>query len=78
MKTAISLPDEVFDSAERLAKRLKKSRSQLYRDALAEYVARHDPAAVTAAFDRIVDEVGQQPDAFVSAAGRRALERTEW
>jgi predicted DNA-binding protein len=30
MKTAISLPDEVFESAEQLAKRLGKSRSELY------------------------------------------------
>ena len=33
MKTAISLPDEIFEEAERLARWLKKSRSELYREA---------------------------------------------
>ncbi len=78
MKTAVSLPDEVFRGAERLARRLKKSRSELYREALRDYVARHDPDAITKAMNRVVDAVGATPDAFVSAAARHALERTEW
>ncbi len=41
MKTAISIPDDVFKVAERLARRTKKSRSQLFSDAVREYVARH-------------------------------------
>jgi len=43
MKTAVSVPDEVFDEAEHLAKRLKISRSELYAKALAEFVSRHAP-----------------------------------
>ncbi len=78
MKTAISLPDEVFEQAERLAERMKKSRSELYREALAEYVARHEPDAVTAALDRVAERIVTRPDAFSSAAARRILERTEW
>ena len=34
MKTAVSIPDDVFESAERLARRTKKSRSRLFSDAL--------------------------------------------
>ena len=78
MKTAISLPDEIFERAERLARRLKKSRSELYREAVAEYVARHDPEAITEALDRLCEQVDAKPDAFSSAAARRLLERTEW
>lgn len=78
MKTAISLPDEVFRQAERLAKRLEKSRSELYREAVAEYVARHDPEAITETLDRVAEEVDTRPDAFSTAAARRVLERTEW
>jgi metal-responsive CopG/Arc/MetJ family transcriptional regulator len=44
MKTAISIPDEVFEEAERLAIELQTSRSQLYSRALQEFVARHAPA----------------------------------
>ncbi len=78
MKTAISLPDEVFQQAERLAKRLEKSRSELYREAVAEYVARHDPEAITETLNRVAEQVDTRPDAFSAAAARQALERTEW
>jgi metal-responsive CopG/Arc/MetJ family transcriptional regulator len=78
MKTAISLPDEIFEEAERVARRLKKSRSQVYREALAEYIARHDPDAVTEAMDRVADLVDTGLDAFGAATARRVLERDEW
>ncbi len=78
MKTAISLPDEVFRDAERLARRLKKSRSQLYKEAVAEYVARHEPEAITEALDRLAAEVDSGLDKGGSAAARRVLERSEW
>ena len=78
MKTAISLPDAIFRNAERLAKRLKKSRSELYREALAEYVARHEPEAVTDALNALARRLDTRPDAFASAAARRVLERSEW
>lgn len=78
MKTAISLPDDVFRDAERLAKRLRKSRSELYREAVAEYVARHEPEAVTRALNQLVKELDSRPDDFAVAAARRTLERSEW
>lgn len=77
MKTAVSLPDQVFDHAEKLAKRLKKSRSQLYREALSEYLARHDADAITNAMNAVVDRVAM-PDPFMTAAARRVLARVEW
>jgi metal-responsive CopG/Arc/MetJ family transcriptional regulator len=78
MKTAVSLPDEVFRAAERHARRAKKSRSQLYSDAISEYLARHAPDEVTEAMNHVIDELEQPTDPFVSRAGRRILERTEW
>lgn len=51
MKTAISLPDELFERAERAAERLRLNRSQLYARALKEYLERTDPEALTAAFN---------------------------
>ena len=42
MKTAISIPDPVFEAAEELARRLGKSRSQVYAEALRQYLERHD------------------------------------
>ncbi len=78
MKTAISIPDEVYQGAERLARRTKKSRSRVYGDALKEYLARHAPDEVTEAMNRACAEVGETKDPYVSSAARRILERSEW
>jgi predicted transcriptional regulator len=78
MKTAVSIPDDLFRRAERLARRLGKSRSQVYREALAEYVDRREPRTVTEALDELVDDIGPAVDEWVVEAGRTTLERSEW
>jgi metal-responsive CopG/Arc/MetJ family transcriptional regulator len=78
MKTAVSIPDDVFEKVERLARRAGRSRSEVFSAALVEYVARHAPDEVTDAMDRVCAELGDQQNTFVSAAGRRVLENTEW
>jgi metal-responsive CopG/Arc/MetJ family transcriptional regulator len=77
MKTAISIPDDVFADAERLARELKKSRSRLYGDAVREYVARHSGESITDALDRVCDEVDCR-SGFARAAARRGLEHSDW
>jgi metal-responsive CopG/Arc/MetJ family transcriptional regulator len=78
MKTAVSIPDSVFEQAERLVRRLQKSRSQLYSEALAEYFLRHDEDAINEAMNAVYDALdSSQEPAFASAAAR-ILERTEW
>jgi hypothetical protein len=78
MKTAISLPDEVFENAEQLASRLKVSRSELYARALQEYVCRHAPDAVTDAYDQICSELEPGADAFARRAAQATFKRVEW
>ncbi len=78
MKTAVSIPDDVFEEAERLASRLKTSRSQLYAKALAEFLVRHDDDHIRSAMDRVIDEVGPEIDEFVREAGDQTLRRVEW
>jgi hypothetical protein len=78
MKTAVSIPDNVFEEAERLANELQTSRSQLYSRALQEFVARHAPDRLTEAMNRVVDEVGSEIDEFSQRASRRVLEQVEW
>jgi metal-responsive CopG/Arc/MetJ family transcriptional regulator len=78
MKTAISLPDPLYAEAERLARRLKKSRSQLYAEAVAAYLRRHDVEALTEAFDRVCATIDSRADPMVEAAATRALARSEW
>jgi predicted transcriptional regulator len=78
MKTAISIPDDIFAEAERLARALKKSRSQLYSHALREYVARHGADRVTEALDRFCLDARSADSDFAKAAGRRTLRRSQW
>jgi antitoxin MazE6 len=77
MKTAVSIPDEVFEKVERLARKAGRSRSEVFSAALSEYIARHAPDEVTEAMDRVCADIGDG-DAFVTAAGRQVLEHTEW
>jgi metal-responsive CopG/Arc/MetJ family transcriptional regulator len=78
MKTAISVPEPIFREAEKLARRLKKSRSQLYAEAMAAYLRRHDANAVTEALNHVCAEAGDRVDPFVDAATRRQLTNVEW
>lgn len=78
MKTAVSIPDKIYRDAERLSRRLKKSRSRVYTEAVTEYVARHDPDAVTEAMNRVCEEVDTRSDPAISAAAKRTLEGVEW
>jgi predicted transcriptional regulator len=77
MKTAISIPDDLFADAEELARELKKSRSRLYGDAVREYVARHSAESITESLDRVCDEV-EGRSGFTGAAAHRTLERIDW
>ena len=78
MKTAVSIPDDIFERAERLASQGRRSRSEVYAVALDEYLARHVEDEVTDSMNRVCDEVGGNDDAFLAAAGRRVLAATEW
>lgn len=78
MKTAVSIPDEVFARAERFAKQAKRSRSEVFSAALREYIARHAPDEVTEAMDRACEGQAGAADQFGVAAARRVLEKSEW
>lgn len=63
VKTAISLPDELFHQIDRCSRELKISRSRLLADAAREYLARRRlPVDATAAWNAVIDEVGQPGD----------------
>lgn len=78
MKTAISIPDDVFADAEKSARTLKKSRSQLYSRAVKEYVARHAADQVTDALNAVCEEKEPSYGDFSTAAARRTLRNSEW
>jgi metal-responsive CopG/Arc/MetJ family transcriptional regulator len=65
MKTAISLQNVLFNEAEAFAHRLKKSRSQLYAEALTEYLQRHSPDSITEAMNKVRERLGEYDVSFV-------------
>lgn len=77
MKTAISLPDELFERAETLAQRLGLARSQLYTRALREFLDRHLDANVTAQLDAIYSDEDSTLDPAVAALQSAALTESD-
>lgn len=78
MKTAVSVPDPVFASADALAKRLGISRSQLYSTALAEYVAKFQASRVTERLDAVYGKEDSRLDPRLARAQRRVLKKSKW
>ncbi|HEY3356452.1 MAG TPA: hypothetical protein VGQ83_24590 [Polyangia bacterium] len=78
MKTAISIPDAVFEAAERTAKRLGMSRSQLYAEAVADYVKRHRALGVREALDAVYAVEPSGLDRDLAAMQAASLPREDW
>lgn len=80
MKTAVSIPDRVFESAEKLAARLGISRSQLYAKALASLVEKHREDLITSGLNEIYGPSGEESslDREVSNLQSRSLAREKW
>ena len=78
MKVAISLPDELFEETERLVRKAGKTRSEVYRMALEDYVARHDTDRIREAIDSALRNIEAPETEFTTAAARKVLERSEW
>jgi len=78
MKTAISIPDSVFEAAEKHAKRMRKSRSQLFSEAMVEYLERHTPDEITRRLNETLETVGDMDDLFMRKASHSLLGRSEW
>ena len=76
MKVAVSIPDAVFEAAERLAERRRCSRSSLYAEALQRLIADEDSEAVTARLDAVyTDEPSHISDELLEAQRRALTER---
>lgn len=79
MKTAISLPDALFESAEALAHRLGVSRSELFANAVAEFIAQHDRAKLTERLNAVyADAAHEVPDVGLATLQARSLGRDQW
>ena len=79
VKTAISVPDDVFDEAERAAKRLGLSRSELFTRAVQAFLATRAEQNITSSYDAAFGDAGNSDvDEFRREGSRRALLDVEW
>lgn len=78
MKTAISIPDQLFEAAEELAKRLGVSRSELYQRAVRRFVEEHSNDEITEALNRVYDGVDSTLDPVLAAMQFASLGDEEW
>ena len=78
MKTAVSIPDDVYRRAEELAEQTNRTRSRLYSAALGEYLARHGTDAVPTGMNEALAGIDERPDAFLGLANRSVLAKSEW
>jgi len=71
MKTAISLPDDLFEAVDARARALKISRSSLFAQAAREFIAKHEPASdATAAWNRALAHTATPEDDRATTAFR--------
>ena len=80
MKTAISIPDELFEAADALAEELGVSRSELYARAVEEYVAKLRAADLTAKLNQVYAEEPSGVEAGIRSAQARSTgtDAGEW
>jgi metal-responsive CopG/Arc/MetJ family transcriptional regulator len=78
MKTAISIPDPIFQAAEEAAARLAMSRSQLYTAAVAAFVQLHTPAQVTEQLDQVYSENPSALDPVLAKLQNLSLAGESW
>lgn len=78
MKTAVSLPDELFRRGEAAARRLKVSRSQLYANALERFLQEEESSAVTAKLNEVYARNDSSLDPAFREAQLRILRKERW
>lgn len=78
MKTAISIPDNIYESAEKLANRLGKSRSQLYTQAINSFVAKHQREGITEKLNEIYSKDSSTLEEGLSKLQFSSLPKEEW
>jgi hypothetical protein len=78
MKVALSIPDDLFESAETLGKRLGLSRSRLYATALADYLAKHQGRKTTERLNAVYADEPEQLDRAVRRAQSKTVGRDKW
>ena len=78
MKTAISIPDKTFNLADKLAKKMKMSRSELYARAVEAFVTEHERLNVREKLDQVYATEPSTMDPPLVRAQAAAIAREDW
>ena len=78
MKTAISIPDQVFEAAESLAHRLGVSRSELYAKAVEAFIKQHRNQGVTARLNEVYSAESNSLEDEYYKLQHRSIDREDW
>lgn len=78
MKTAVSLPDDLFRQAEAAARRLRVSRSELYAKAIAEFLEQQDTSTITKRLNDLYSRHPAKVDSALHQAQLKSLKKNEW
>jgi metal-responsive CopG/Arc/MetJ family transcriptional regulator len=78
MKVAVSIPDPLFEEAERASQRMRIPRSQLYSRALQAFVWRHSGEEITARLDAALAQIGEPREPGWEDPGLDVVRREKW
>jgi metal-responsive CopG/Arc/MetJ family transcriptional regulator len=79
MKTAISIPDDLFEAAEKMARRLKITRSELYQQAIADFLRHRSSDIVRESLDRVYSKKSNRGlDPMVRAISEQIIMDEDW
>lgn len=78
MKVAVSVPDSIFEAAERLAKQRDLPRSQIFAEALSEYLSRHGSASVTAKLNEVYSNEESAVEPALAKAQAASVDHETW
>jgi len=78
MKTAVSVPDDLFRQAEATARRLRVSRSELYAKAIAEFIERQHANTITKRLNDVYSRYPAKVDSALHRAQLKSLEKDDW
>jgi hypothetical protein len=78
MKVAVSVPDPVFQAAERVSRRMRMSRSRLYAKAVEAFVRQHSEEDVTEQLNKVYAKISSKLDPALESASLEVLRRERW
>ncbi len=78
MKTAISIPDDVFKTADSFARRKKMSRSAVFTIAVTEYLSHHNQEAVTEQLNKVYEKEASSLDAVLYGLQIASVSKEKW